>query len=143
MSRATKARVLDPIFHNRQVTPLARGRFDFHRPTISLGFREATVRESRYFISRDTHQRQMTCGLLPARVGREGSAFEDTEFSVAKQPCTETRDELGRVHALRWCPQALRCRSTQLPRSSDRLRAISMPLPSKRAAALCRGIMRT
>lgn len=107
MSRATKARVLDPIFHNRQVTPLARGRFDFHRPTISLGFREATVRESRYFISRETHQRQMTCGLLPARVGREGSAFEDTEFSVAKQPCTETTDDLGYVNAFPRCPPAL------------------------------------
>ncbi len=113
MSRATKARVLDPIFHNRQVTPLARGRFDFHRPTISLGFREATVRESRYFISRETHQRQMTCGLLPARVGREGSAFEDTEFSVAKQPCTETTDDLGYVNAFHRCPPVLGYRSTR------------------------------
>ena len=40
--------------------------------------------------SRDSWDRIL--GLWPARSRREGSAFEDTEFSVAKQHCTETTD---------------------------------------------------
>ena len=38
---------------------------------------------------------------------RERSVFEDTESSFGKQPCTETTDEPGRVHAFRWCPPVL------------------------------------
>jgi hypothetical protein len=59
------------------------------------------------FITRETHQRQLTLGLCPARSRREGSAFEDTEFSIAKQPCTETTDVFSCLIAMRWCPPVL------------------------------------
>jgi hypothetical protein len=65
-----------------------------------------------YFITRETHQRQLTYWLWPARWRREGSAFEDTEFSVAKQPCTAPTADLGYVNASRRCPPVLGYRRT-------------------------------
>ena len=95
--------------------PLALGRLDFPRSGILWVFRVATVRENRLFlysITREMHQRQLTLGLWPARLRREGSAFEDTEFSGAKQPSKETTDDLGNVNATRRCPPALGYRSS-------------------------------
>ena len=110
MPRATKARVLEPLFHNRQVTPAnawASGLpwvNDFIGILRRCGVRWSLLLDS---ITRETHQRQLTLGLWPARWRREGSTFEDTQFSVAKQPCKETTDDLGYVNAFPRCPPVL------------------------------------
>ena len=39
-------------------------------------------------------------------------AFEDTESSVAKQPCTETTADLGHINAFGWSPPVLGYRMT-------------------------------
>jgi len=90
--------------------PLALGRRDlpwghdfiglFHRCGVQWSF-------LLYSITRETHQRQLTLGLWLARWRRVGSAFEDTEFSGAKQPSKETTDVFSCRNAMRWCPPVL------------------------------------
>ena len=50
---------------------------------------------------------------------REGSAFEDTQFSIAKQLCTETTDDLGNVNAFPRCPSVLGYRRGRTREKSD------------------------
>jgi hypothetical protein len=107
MPGATKARILKPLFHNRKVTPACSWAVEFPLNAYFIGFsRSYGVRESLFLdsVTRETHQRQPTLGLWPARSRRVGSAFEDTEFSGAKQPSKETTDVFSCRNAMRWCP---------------------------------------
>ena len=100
---------LSPIFITGRSRPLALGGFIFLGVHFLWAF--ASLRYPMvvflYSITRETHQRQLTRRLWPARWRRERSAFEDTEFSVAKQPCTETTDAFNCVNALHQCPPVL------------------------------------
>ena len=85
MPRATKARVLEPHFHNPQVTPLALGRRDFSWDNDFIGLlHRYGVRESLFlcFITRETHQRQLTLGLWPARVAIRFAFFHGNEDRI-------------------------------------------------------------
>ena len=69
----------------------------------------AKVRENRFFSTSKPRNASKTTDLLVMAnaIKARGTAFEDTQFSVAKQSCTETTDDLGYVNAFRWCPPVL------------------------------------
>ena len=52
---------------------------------------------------------------------REGSAFEHTLFSVAKQTCTETTDVFSCANVLLRCPLVLGYRNLLLRWASNKL----------------------
>ncbi len=114
MPRAIKARLLEPHFRRFAITgrshPLSLEHRDFLWVNDFIGLlHRCGLRESHflYFITRETHQRQPTLGLWPARWRREGSAFDGAHPSVAMENCIETTNAISCVNASMRCPPVL------------------------------------